>query len=111
MRCSRNGAWTLRLEWTTPAADELEAAQTYYHELNPIAARMLARRIVEAARRLRSHPQIGRLGLRAGTREWVVVRTPYLLVYRTTPQAVQILHVWHGAQDWTQRDEGPGASA
>ena len=41
----------LRLEWTTPAADELEAVQTYYHELNPLAARTLARRIVEAALR------------------------------------------------------------
>jgi plasmid stabilization system protein ParE len=95
----------LRLEWTTPAADELEAAQTYYHGLNPIAARTLARRIVEAARRLRERPQIGRPGLREGTREWVVARTPYVLVYRTTAQAVEILHVWHAAQDWMQSSE------
>lgn len=95
----------LRLEWTTPAADELEAAQTYYHELNPIAARMLGRRIVEAARRLRDYPQIGRPGLREGTREWIVSRTPYVLVYRETTQAVEILHVWHAAQDWTQRTD------
>jgi plasmid stabilization system protein ParE len=90
----------LRLEWTTPAADALEAAQSYYQELNPIAARMLARRIVEAARRLRQNPQMGRVGLREGTREWVVARTPYLLVYRATPQTLEILHVRHGAQDW-----------
>jgi toxin ParE1/3/4 len=95
----------LRLEWTTPAADELEAAQNYYRELNPLAARTLARRIVEAARRLREHPQIGRPGLRDGTREWPVVRTPYVLVYRETAQAVEILHVWHAAQDWTQRSD------
>ncbi len=90
----------LRLEWTTPAIDALEAAQSYYHELNPVAARMLARRIFEAAQRLRQNPQIGRAGLREGTREWVIARTPYLLVYRVTPQTVEILHVWHGAQDW-----------
>lgn len=90
----------LRLEWTTPAADELEAAQSHYHDLNPTAARMLARRIVEAARLLQQNPQMGRAGLREGTREWVVARTPYLLVYRTTPQSLEILHVWHGAQDW-----------
>jgi plasmid stabilization system protein ParE len=40
--------------------------------------------------------------LRAGTREWVVSRTPYVLVYRTTADAVEILHVWHAAQDWTR---------
>lgn len=93
----------LRLEWATPAADELEAAQTYYHDLNPIAARSLARRIVEAARRLRDHPQIGRPGLREGTREWVVSHTPYVLVYRQTVHAVEILHVWNSAQDWAPR--------
>ena len=90
------------LEWTVPAADALEAAQTYYHALNPLAGRTLARRIVEAARRLRTHPQMGRPGLRAGTREWAVTRTPYVLVYRDTGQAVEILHVWHAAQDWMQ---------
>ena len=95
----------LRLEWSTPAADELEAAQTYYHELNPMAARMLARRIIEAARRLREAPHIGRPGLRVNTREWVVARTPYVLVYRATEQTVEILHVWHAAQDWTQRTD------
>ena len=95
----------LRLEWTTPAADELEAAQTYYHDLNPIAARTLARRIVAAARGLRERPQIGRSGLREGTREWVVSRTPYVLVYRETAQTVEILHVWNAAQDWTQRTD------
>lgn len=97
--------WILRLEWATPAADALEAAQTYYHGLNPIAARMLARRIVEAARRLGESPQIGRPGLREGTREWVVSRTPYVLVYRASAQVVEILHVWHAAQDWTQRTD------
>lgn len=92
----------LRLEWSTPAADELEAAQSYYHGLNPMAARLMARRIVDAAKRLREQPQIGRPGLCDGTREWVVSQTPYVLVYRHTTQAVEILHVWHTAQDWTQ---------
>jgi len=58
----------LRLEWTTPAAEELEAAQSHYHELKPVAERMLARRIFEAAQIFRQNPQEGRAGLREGTR-------------------------------------------
>lgn len=95
----------LRLEWTTPAADKLEAAQNYYHTLNPIAATALARRIVEAAGRLCRTPQIGRPGMRAGTREWVVQRTPYVLVYREREGVLEVLHVWHGAQDWQHAGE------
>ena len=45
---------------------------------------------------------MGRPGLREGTREWVVAQTPYVLVYRHNDHAVEILHVWHTAQDWTE---------
>lgn len=95
----------LRLEWTTPAADQLEYAQDYYHALNPMAATLMAMRIVEAAQRLCVQPNMGRLGRVAGTREWVVSRTPYLLVYRERGDALEVLHVWHEAQDWMPRAE------
>lgn len=90
----------MKLRWTTPAVDELEAAQTYYHDLNPQAAHLLAQRIVHAAKGLRDHPNIGRPGLRENTREWVVSRTPYILIYRQTAGAVEILHVWDSRTDW-----------
>ncbi len=95
----------LRLEWTEPAAQALEQAQTYYHELNPAAARLLAARIVQSARRLRQHPEIGRAGMIGGTREWSVSRTPYLLVYRVVRDRIEILAVWRSAQDRTDADD------
>lgn len=70
-----------------------------------MAATVLARRIVEAATRLCQTPQIGRPGLRVGTREWVVQRTPYVLVYCERGDVLEVLHVWHAAQDWQHGDE------
>jgi len=90
----------LRLEWTTPAADQFEHAQNYYHALNPMAATLMALRIVEAAQRLCEQPALGRPGRVPSTREWVVARTPYLLVYRAHGDALEVLYVWHEAQDW-----------
>lgn len=90
----------LRLEWTTPAADQLEHAQDYYHGLNPKAATLMAMRIVEAAHLLCEQPGMGRPGRVTGTREWMVPRTPYLLVYRAQGEALEVLHVWHEAKDW-----------
>ena len=95
----------LRLEWTTPAANQLEHAQDYYQALNPRAATRMALRIMEAAQRLCRQPAIGRPGAVAGTREWRVARTPYLLVYRQGVDALEELHVWHEAQDWMSRTE------
>lgn len=90
----------LRLEWTTPAANQFEHAQNYYHALNPMAATLMALRIVEAAQRLCEQPALGRPGRVPSTREWVVARTPYLLVYRAHGDALEVLYVWHEAQDW-----------
>jgi len=33
-----------------------------------------------------------------GTRE--LVSPPYVIVYRSTEEIVEILHIWHGMQDW-----------
>lgn len=50
-------------------------------------------------------PALGRPGRLSGTREWVVYGTPYLLVYRERGAALEVLHVWHEAQDWMARPE------
>lgn len=41
---------------------------------------------------------MGRPGERKGTRE--LISAPYVVVYRLHKDAVEILHVWHGAQNW-----------
>lgn len=46
-------------------------------------------------------PQMGRIGLRTGTRERVVPRTPYIVVYRIGSDALDILHVFDARQNWT----------
>jgi plasmid stabilization system protein ParE len=33
-----------------------------------------------------------------GTRE--LVSPPYVVVYRSTEEIIEILYIWHGAQDW-----------
>lgn len=60
----------------------------------------MAERVVAATKLLRDQPQLGRPGLRPTTREWVIRDTPYILVYRVREDLVEILHVWHGAQNW-----------
>jgi plasmid stabilization system protein ParE len=41
---------------------------------------------------------LGRPGEVKGARE--LVAPPYVVVYRATEEIVEILHIWHGAQDW-----------
>jgi plasmid stabilization system protein ParE len=47
---------------------------------------------------LETFPALGRPGEKKGTRE--LVSAPYVIVYRLHKDVAEILHIWHGAQDW-----------
>ncbi|AOD16390.1 type II toxin-antitoxin system RelE/ParE family toxin [Xanthomonas fragariae] len=90
----------LRRDWTVPAATQFAHAQDHYHALNPTAATAMARQVLEATRTLAEQPGRGRAGRVAGTREWMVKQTPYVLVYRVRDDALQLLHVRLDARGW-----------
>ena len=45
-------------------------------------------------------PEMGRAGRIPGTRELVIPRLPYILVYRLTTSTVDILTILHASQRW-----------
>ena len=86
------------IRWTTEAADQFEAAVKHIQQDNPTAARNVAQAIIDRIEQLAAFPGIGRPGEVRGTRE--LVSPPYVVVYRSTEEIVEFLHIWHGAQDW-----------
>jgi plasmid stabilization system protein ParE len=65
-----------------------------------LAAAGQVARIVKAVATLPEFPQSGRPGRRAGTRELVVAKTPFVVAYRVRGDLVEILRVLHGARRW-----------
>ena len=57
-------------------------------------------RIAEQIDILQQHPQMGRPGRKQGTRELVISRTPFIVVYRIKAKRIELLRVLHGAQQW-----------
>jgi toxin ParE1/3/4 len=45
-------------------------------------------------------PEMGRQGRVLHTRELIISRTPYFVVYRVRDRSLEILRVLHGAQKW-----------
>ena len=82
----------------TPAAADLENIALYIQREDPEAARRVARALYDIAMSLEALPNRGRLGRIAGTRE--LVQAPYIIIYRVIEEAVEILRVYHAAQDW-----------
>ena len=88
----------MRIRWTTSAADQLESIVSHIRKDNPEIARVAAQTILGRVAELQTFPAMGRPGEREGTRE--LISPPYVIVYRIHEDVAEILHIWHGAQDW-----------
>ncbi len=86
--------------WLPRALRRLEQVRDYTDVDNPTAAIQTVRRIFECAERLSRFPEIGRKGTVAGTRQFAVPGTPFLLIYRVRRNQIEILTVLHGARKW-----------
>ena len=86
------------IRWTTEAADQFEEAVKHIQQDSPDAAQKIAQIVIERIEQLAAFPGLGRPGEVRGTRE--LVSPPYVVVYRSTEEVVEILNIWHGAQDW-----------
>jgi toxin ParE1/3/4 len=93
----------VKLVWTQPALRHLSAAREYISIDNPAAANRQIERIELTVNRLKAFPMMGRVGIQAGTREFPVPGTPYILVYRVRDERLRILAVLHGARNWKSR--------
>ena len=90
----------MRLFWTRLALDDLDHARAFIAAANPPAALKVVERIEGAVAALTAHPEIGRPGRLEGTRELIVVGTPFIVPYRLRGDRIEILGVIHGARRW-----------
>jgi toxin ParE1/3/4 len=89
----------MRIRWTPAAADDLQHIFDYLKETEPDLARSTILEIRESVHSLKKFPHRGRPGREPGTRELLHNHLPYLVAYRVRREVVEILHIWHPAQD------------
>jgi plasmid stabilization system protein ParE len=92
----------MRIVWAEQARQEREAQYRFYLARNPDAARRMRTRVRERLDWLRQTPKGGRPGHVQGTRELVIPGTPWVIVYQENPVQIEIVHFFHGRQDWQQ---------
>jgi addiction module RelE/StbE family toxin len=86
------------VSWTPEAVGDVATIHRYVGRFNPMAAVKLVQSLYRAGDSLADFPERGRRGLSPGTRELVVYGT-YVLVYRLRAETIEIVRVWHGAQE------------
>ncbi len=90
----------MKLEWSVLALADRDGIFDYIEQDSARQAATVDSRIEAAALRLIRFPNSGRPGRVEGTRELVVLRTPFIIAYRTDANTVRILRVLHGARIW-----------
>lgn len=91
---------TLKIAWTRLALEDLAAARDFIADERPAAAEAVIVRVESALEALSRHPEMGRPGRLAGTKELVVTRTPFVIPYRVRGKRIEILAFIHGARRW-----------
>jgi addiction module RelE/StbE family toxin len=88
------------VRWTRRARHRLDEIGARIAEDNPDTATRVVAAIAYGIEQLRDAPARGRPGRLRGTRELVVVGTPYIVAYRVHANDIEILTIQHGAQLW-----------
>ncbi len=89
----------MRIRWTESAAADLQSIKTYLDRHHPDLSHTTVRMLYQRIRSLKNMPTRGRIGSRIGTRELLFVPLPYIVVYRIQETTIEILRIYHGAQN------------
>ena len=90
----------MKVYWTRLALADLDRARDFIAAANPRAARDTILRVDKALAALTAFPDMGRPGRLKGTRELVVVGTPFLIPYRLREDRIELLGFIHAARRW-----------
>lgn len=80
------------------AVEDLEHIRFWISQDRPATADVVIERIFESAERLARFPEMGRAGTVQGTREWVMPRLPFIVVYTVDGSELRVVGVFHAAR-------------
>jgi len=95
----------MEVRWSPEAVADFSAIVRYIRQDSTSAALRVARAIYNAIAQLNTFPNRGRPGKIDGTRELPLTSLPFVVVYRVTKNAVEIVRLLHGAQRWPATGE------
>jgi addiction module RelE/StbE family toxin len=93
----------MKVRLARKAFADLSDIETYLIRHFPEKEEKTRARLRSIFEQLTQFPQIGHKGKVSGTREYNIPGLPYLIVYRVQEDELQILRIFHGARNPSQR--------
>lgn len=95
----------LRLKWSPDALCDFDSALLYLDQQNPAKATEMALAVKKAESLLCEYPRVAREGRISGTREYVLKKFPYILVFRAKTEVLEILAFFHTSRQPLEPDD------
>jgi toxin ParE1/3/4 len=89
----------MSIRWTPASAADLQRISDYLRDHYPHYRQATIRKIYDAIQSLKEWPHLGRAGCEEETRELLFPPLPYVAIYRVKEQSIEVLRIYHGAQD------------
>jgi plasmid stabilization system protein ParE len=89
----------MRIRWTPAVAADLQHISDHLRDHHPHYREATVRKVYASIQSLKEWPHRGRAGREEGTRELLFQPLPYVVVYRVKEQSIEVLRIYHGAQD------------
>lgn len=86
--------------WFESAKSDRRSRYAYIAMDSPQAAERIEDEIDRRTDMFDQFPTLGRKGRVPGTRELVINRSPFVLIFRVRKARIEILRILHGAQRW-----------
>lgn len=93
-----------RLEWRPEAEIDLIEFVDFISDDDPDAAQDLKDEIEAKAAKLPDHPKLYKASLRVKGMRELVVRSNYIVLYRETPELVEIVSIVHARRQFPKPD-------
>ena len=87
-----------QLEFSARSLANMEVIKLHIAADNPAAATKVIQSVLRTSEELIDFPMLGHTGLRTGTRELVLSKYPYTIIYRLTLKKLHIVAVVHQSQ-------------
>ena len=94
----------MKIRWAETADADLDHIIWRIAEDSVTAALRMQDRIEAAVQRLDRMPRRTRVGRLPDTRELIVARSPYVVVFKVGSDGIDVIRVLHGAQDWPPKE-------
>ncbi len=90
----------MNISWLPAASGNRFEQLDYIAQDNPLAAISQDEEIEHQVNMLLEHPKMGRPGRKKGTRELVISRTSFIVVYRAKDTGIEVIRLLHSSQKY-----------